>query len=151
MLNQIYDIAAKEVGYVEGANNANKYSAALKRPAESWCADFVVWCSIQAGQDILPHTPSCVEFEKWARNHSYVIAIDQIQKNDLILYDFTHSGMAEHIEIALGWNKNTHLIDTIGGNTSNNLVGSQSNGDCVAIKHRAPSSVRMAIRPPWKH
>jgi peptidoglycan hydrolase-like protein with peptidoglycan-binding domain len=45
MLNE----ARKHIGYHEGAGNSNKFSTAMGRPAEAWCADFVSYVAKQAG------------------------------------------------------------------------------------------------------
>lgn len=148
----ISDVALKEVGYTEGANNANKYSHDLGRAAESWCADFVVWCAKQSGNaTAILNTASCIELENWARKAGLVVPVNLIKKNDIVLFDFSKSGKPEHVEISLGYNANTHLIDTVGGNTSSNNTGSQPNGDGVYTKHRAIQSVRTVIRPKWIH
>lgn len=146
-MNSLSEVAVKEVGYVEGANNANKYSAALHRPAESWCADFVSWCAQQAGQQAnVMNSASVQAFENWALANKLTIPWKQVQKDDILIFDFTGQGKGEHIGIALGYNPNTHLIDTVEGNTSSGQ-GSQANGDGVYLKHRAPSCVRLVIRP----
>lgn len=49
---RVLDIAAGEVGYREGRNNANKYSAAYGVPHSSWCGYFTRWCMEQAGMHI---------------------------------------------------------------------------------------------------
>jgi hypothetical protein len=41
--------ARSHIGYHEGAGNANKFSKAMGRPSEAWCADFVSYVSKQAG------------------------------------------------------------------------------------------------------
>ena len=147
----VSDIALKEVGYKEGANNANKYSAALKKPAESWCADFVVWCAIQAGQgDVIEHSSYCPDFETWAYKNNLVVQKSMIQPNDLLLFDWTNKGIAEHIGISLGYNKTTHQIDTVEGNTGSGTAGNQSNGDGVYKRSRDLSLIRLVIRPKWK-
>jgi len=145
----ISDIALKEVGYTESANNANKYSAELKRPAESWCADFVSWCAIKAGETVL-NSPSVQAWFEWAKAKNYLVPVATSKKNDLLLFSWSGTQL-EHIGINLGWNPNTHLFDTVEGNTSGNNTGSQANGDCVAIKHRPPSCIKYAIRIPWRN
>ena len=140
------DFAKKEVGYVEGVANANKYSKDLGRPAESWCCDFVVWCYKQAG--LLAHvdnTASVIQMHNWAKTNGLLVQTSQVRANDLVTFDWSGTGVPEHIEIAVGWNGATHLIDTVGGNTGNG--GNQSNGDGVYFKHRAPSLVYSVIRP----
>jgi hypothetical protein len=143
----ISDIALKEVGYKEGANNANKYSAALKKPAESWCADFVVWCAEQAGQsDVILHSSYCPDFENWAvKNH---LIVTTPQKDDLVLFNWDGGKVAEHIGIVISYDPKTKTINTVEGNTGDG--GNQSNGDGVYTKHRASSFVVAIIRPKWK-
>ena len=145
----ISDIALKEVGYTEGANNANKYSAALHRPAEAWCADFVSWCAIQAGEIVL-NSAGVIQWYEWAKAKNYVVPVATSKRNDLLIFSWNGTTL-EHIGINLGWNPNTHLFDTVEGNTGSSNTGSQSNGDCVALKHRPASCIKYAIRPKWKN
>lgn len=148
----ISDYALKQVGYKESAGNANKYSHDLGRPAEAWCADFVVWCAKASGNlTAILNSASCIEIEMWARKHGYVVPVNLIKRNDLVIFDFSKKGVAEHIGISLGYNSNTHLIDTVEGNTSDSQTGSQPNGDGVYLKHRPTSCIRTVIRPKWLH
>jgi len=146
----ISDIALTQVGYHEGTNNSNKFSQALKKPAESWCADFVVWCAIQAQQsDVVLHSSYCPDFEAWAKKNGLVVPVESVQKDDLILFDWTHSGQAVHIGIALKpFNKAGRYVLTAEGNTGSGI--NQSNGDGVYIKRRDVSLIRLAIRPKWR-
>ena len=144
----ISDIALKEVGYTEGANNANKYSTELKRPSESWCADFVSWCAIKAGETVL-NSPSVQAWYEWSKAKGYLVPVSTAQRNDILLFSFSGIQL-EHIGINLGYNPQTHLFETVEGNTSTGN-GSQSNGDVVALKHRPPSCIKYAVRPKWKN
>ena len=47
----LVNVALKEVGYTEGANNYNKYGASFGVNNEAWCAFFVSWCLEQIGID----------------------------------------------------------------------------------------------------
>jgi hypothetical protein len=148
----ISDYALKQIGFKEGANNENKFSHELGRPSEAWCADFVVWCAKASGNiEVMLNSASCIEIENWGRKQNLTIPINLIKKNDLVLFDFSKSGKPEHIGISLGYNPNTHLIDTVEGNTSDSSTGSQPNGDGVYLKHRAIQSVRTVLRPKWIH
>ena len=154
-MTSIVDLALKEVGYIEGANNANKYSAYFHRPPESWCADFVNWVLAQSGQlSAILNSPSCIAIEEWAKKQTgLIVDVKTVQATDIVLFDFDHVGHSEHIEIAIGGiDPKTGLFPTVGGNTSNDnkKAGSQSQGDCVAQKHRAPSLVRCVIRPKYR-
>lgn len=44
----IVGVALTQVGYAEGANNANKYGVWYHLDNEPWCAIFVSWCARQA-------------------------------------------------------------------------------------------------------
>ena len=144
----IADVAIKEVGYTEGLNNANKYSKALGRPGESWCADFVSWCSLIAGDPVF-NSAGVIQWYNWAKAHNLLVPLSQVKRNDLLIFSWDGKTL-EHIGIALQWNTKTHLFDTVEGNTGSDNTGSQSNGDVVALKHRPPSVVKYAIRPKWK-
>lgn len=149
----VVDIALKEVGYVEGANNANKYSAYFHRPPESWCADFVNWCLAMSGQlSAILNSPSCIAIEEWAKKQpGLIVNVKDVKATDIVLFDFDHVGHSEHIEIATGSiDPKTGTFPTVGGNTSNDNKKSQDQGDCVATKHRAPSLVRCVIRPNYR-
>ncbi|WP_342379847.1 CHAP domain-containing protein [Myxococcus stipitatus] len=47
---KIVDIAKKQEGYKEGANNSNKFTQAMTgKKGQAWCADFVSWAAKEAG------------------------------------------------------------------------------------------------------
>ena len=149
----LVDIAAKEIGYIEGKNNENKYSKALGRPAESWCADFVVWCMHQSGHagDII-NTPSVIAMCNWAKKAGLVIDPKDARPNDIVAFDFTgKKKMPVHIGIVEKGLNDKNSLTTIEGNTSNGTdpKKSQSNGDCVARKERGLSSVFLVFRPKY--
>ena len=48
-VQKMLDEARSHLGYHEGAGNRNKFSTALGRPAEAWCADFVSYIGKKAG------------------------------------------------------------------------------------------------------
>ena len=145
------DIAKKEVGYKEGANNDTKYGAWYGMNHVPWCMIFVVWCFYQAGlQGKILKTAGCEAFEAWATKNKLTVPVTQIKANDLLLFDFDRAGKAQHIEIAAGpMDAKTHLVPTIGGNTGPDHVGvNQSNGDGVYSKVRATSVIRTVVRIP---
>ena len=147
---KIVEIAKKEVGFKEGLNNDTKYGKWYKLNNQPWCMMFVQWCADQAGEGKkITRTASCQEFEAWAKRNDLIVATNLVQEGDILLFDFDHSGKSEHTGFALGYNKNTHLIDTVEGNTAGNGTGSQKNGDGVYFKHRAISTVRYVVRPKW--
>jgi CHAP domain len=144
----ITDVALKEVGYTEGQGNANKYSKALGRPPEAWCADFVSWCAKEAGDPVF-NSAGVIQWFQWAQKNGLLISPSLAQRNDLLIFSWDYKTL-EHIGICIQWNLKTHLFDTVEGNTASSNTGNQSNGDQVALKHRPPSCVKYAIRPKWK-
>lgn len=151
-MTSVVDTALKEVGYQEGANNANKYSTYLGRPAESWCADFVVWCMHQAGHaGSIINTPSVISMGNWAVKSGLVIDPKDAQAGDIVLFDFTGKKKAPvHVGIVeKGYDPKKNSLRTIEGNTTNAMRGSQSNGDCVAQKERGLSYIYQVFRPKY--
>lgn len=151
MPKTIVQVAAAEVGYVEAANNANKYSKELGRPAESWCADFVIWCMNKAGhKGKILNSPSVVEITNWAKKNALQINPKLAREGDIISFDFTHLGKPQHIGIvAKAYDLKKNSVETIEGNTSNSDASSQSNGDCVARKTRGLPYIYQVFRPKY--
>jgi hypothetical protein len=152
--DQVIAIAKSQVGTKEVPVNKTKYGKWFGLDGQPWCAMFVSWCFDQAGVIKLINQSSkgyagCESFEAWAKGKGLTVPVAQVQAGDILLFDFNHAGKSEHTGLALGYNKNTHLIDTVEGNTVGDNVGSQANGDGVYLKHRAPTTVRLVVRPKW--
>ena len=142
--------AANEVGYKEGANNDNKFAKiAGHANNQPWCATFVRACFIKGKEEkAIPNTAYCPYIEAWAREHNRIVPLKEAKRGDLILFDFTRTGKADHVGI-LDFDYDPtkpNLIRTIEGNTGSQ---SQTNGDGVARKNRATSLVRVIVRPNW--
>ena len=147
-------IAKKEVGYKEGANNDTKYGAWYHLNYQPWCMMFIQWVFAQAGLgSLIMKTAGCQAFETWAIKSKLTVPVNQIQAGDILLFDFTKAGKAEHVELATGsMDAHTHLIPTIGGNTAPNHVGSnQANGDGVYSKVRTITVIRTVVRPKYSN
>ena len=152
MIQQVISKAVSHVGYKEGPNNDNIFAAEVKQPNhQPWCATFICAIFHEAGlDDLIINSASCMAFESWATIHKLIVPVDQVKQGDLLLFDFTKSGKAEHIELAIhDYDPVRHMITTIGGNTSSG-VGNQANGDGVYQRVRAKELIRAAIRPAYK-
>ena len=144
--------AKSQVNYKEGVNNDSKFGAWYGMNHQSWCAMFVSWCFDQAkALPALEKFAYCPALESWAHSKGMIVPIAQAQAGDVLLFDWNHTGVAEHTGIATGpVDPHTRLIPTIEGNTGPDHVGvNQSNGDGVYAKVRNPSLVRAVIRPKW--
>jgi hypothetical protein len=146
----VIDIAKKEIGYKEGANNATKYGQAFGMDHVSWCCIFVWWCFWEAGlQAKIMKTAGVEVLENWAVKNKLTVPVANIQPGDLLLYDFTKSGKSEHIEIATSAVDAKKMVHAIGGNTSDPASGSQANGDGVYAKTRPISLIKTVVRPQY--
>ena len=152
----VIDLAKKEVGFKEGANNQTKYGAWYGLDHNPWCAMFVSYIFSEAKcLPLIAQTKkgfaSCEAFQDWASLHGMVLPVGMVQPGDILLFDFTHTGKAEHTGIAIGYDSHTHLINTVEGNTADSHAGNQANGDGVYLKYRAITTVRAVVRPKWSN
>ena len=145
--------AIKELGYKEGTNNDNKFAAiAGHANHQPWCATFVYAIFKETGESkAIPNTAYCPAIEAWGRANNAVVPIRESKVGDLVLFDFSRSGKAEHVGIQ------SHdfdaarpdVIATVDGNSSSFAGASQANGDGVYKKIRPVSTVRLIVRPKW--
>ena len=149
-LKAVIKAARDEIGYQEKPNNNNKFAkVAGHANYQPWCATFIRACFIKGKEaKAIPDTAYCPHLESWARANHAVIPIKEVRRGDLLLFDFSRSGRAEHIGIVTHDfdPKNPTILRTIEGNTS---AISQDEGDKVARKVRPVSLIRLAIRPKW--
>jgi len=116
---RILSIAQGEVGHTEATNHNDgsvlKYPNYFGRGSEAYCADFVSWVSTQAGKPMnQPYVPTVkndlVQSGRWKGKSNP-------QPGDLVIFDWNHDGVGDHIGIVKSVNPNG-TIDTIEGNTS---------------------------------
>jgi hypothetical protein len=141
------ELAAAEVGYVEGLNNLNKFApVAGHANNQPWCNTFISAIFIQAGiREAIPITASCAATLAWGIKNKRMIQVDKAKKGDLLIFDFTKSGQAQHIGLAIkNFDAKTQTIKTIEGNTGEK---SQANGEGVYVKTRSKDFIKAVIRP----
>lgn len=143
-------LAAAEIGTTEfpAGSNRQKYSAELGRPAEPWCADFVVWIMRKAGITLpseSAYTPAM--FAGFGTDRHYGTA--GIAPGDVVFFDFPDSKRGiQHVGLVTGVNVDGSLI-TIEGNTSSGDSGSQDNGGGVFRRFRPARYVVGYGRPAY--
>lgn len=145
--NYLIELALEEVGYTEGARNDNKYSIIAGHANNlPWCASFVTAMFKKADlPKALLNSASCQAIEKWAREKDLIIPVEQTKRGDVVLMDFSNSGVSQHIGLALNrYNPERKNIHTIEGNTGDK---SQTNGDGVYLKTRGAKFIRCVVRP----
>jgi len=149
----VVSFARKEVGFVEGPNNDNKYGVWYGMNHEPYCAMFVSWCFAQAGlSSIVAAATSkgfsyCPEGLSWFQKKGQVVDKYAGQPGDIVFFSWS-GHTAEHVGIIVAASKDG--ITTVEGNTSaDHKMGSQANGDGVWLRHRPYLNVMAIVRPKY--
>ena len=114
-------VAQTQVGYQEGVNNNNKYSAAFGVNNVEWCAYFVSWCAKEAGiSDSIIHRQGIASpFSGYFNVPNTHSSGDYFPKpGDLFFYGPNSNGDHYHVGIVETVNASTGYITTIEGNTN---------------------------------
>ena len=151
MIQKVLSKAVSHKGYKEGANNDNIFAGiAGHANHQPWCATFVVACFKEGGElAAIPDTASCEFIETWGVKMKRTRTKQVAKRGDLILFDFTKSGKAQHVGIAVhDYDLTNNTIQTIEGNTGD---VNQANGDGVYQKVRQLEHIRAVVRPNWSN
>jgi len=120
---RIVDEARKHLGYHEGAGNSNKFSTAMGRPAEKWCADFVSYVSKQAGAKTV-NSAAAQGIEDQLKQQGRWKGRSNPQPGDAITFNWAGgSGRANHVglvESVFQKNGQTY-VRTIEGNSADQV------------------------------
>ena len=147
-MSSVIDIAQKEIGYKEGANNDNKYGQWYGLNNVSWCAQFVSWVFNEAGLGTKVAAQgkkgfaSCDAGLKWFTKNNKLVTVGEAKAGDIVFFQFDKDPQPDHVGIVL--TNNGRILTTIEGNTGNI---SQSNGDGVYQKVRPYKLVMAVARP----
>lgn len=148
----IINIARQQIGYIEGPNNETVYGQWYGLPNESYCAMFVSWCFAQVGLSALVAAQTekgfayCPAGLTYFQKHGQIVPKGQARPGDLIFYDWSGTGVAEHVGIIEAASMSG--ITTIEANTSpDHATGSQANGIGVFRRHRPWLNVIGIARP----
>lgn len=121
-MTDIIDVAAKEVGYKEGAGNRTKFGEYTGTNGSAWCHSFVSWCAKEAGvgTDVVPKTASTDTGMDWfkKKNRFKLKGNYTPRRNDLVYFKTGRS----HVGI----------VEKVSGNTLHTIEGNSSD----AVKRR---------------
>lgn len=112
----LIDIAAKELGYKEGAGNRTKFGEYTGTNGSAWCHAFVSWCADRAGisTGIVPKTASTSVGMSWfqQKNRFRRKGTYTPRRNDLVYFKTgrSHVGIVEKVT--------GNTLHTIEGNSS---------------------------------
>ena len=125
MKSKVLSVAENEVGY-EGTSTYSKYGEWYGYQG-SWCTTFVLWCFNKAGNSlgvkmygkIVPNGGNCNSMISWYNNrgryHKKSSGYSP-QKGDLVFFDWSGRGSAQHVGIVTGVSGST--VYTVEGNCS---------------------------------
>lgn len=123
--NQAVDlvsVALTQVGYVEGANNANKYAESYGSPNQPWCGFFISWCARQAGipTAVIPDSGLSSAFKNIGTFHARTSGYTP-QMGDIMMYDYDGDGSPEHVSIVEKYTASTSTVTVVDGNWSDKV------------------------------
>jgi peptidoglycan hydrolase-like protein with peptidoglycan-binding domain len=116
---RILQLAASQIGIVEASNHndgaVTRYPGYFGRGPESWCADFASWVLRHVGGSL--NDPYCPSIRNRLIASGNWKGRSNPQPGDLVLFDWNHDGIADHIGFVKSVNANGTLT-TIEGNTT---------------------------------
>lgn len=116
--SRILALAQGEVGTLEATGNndgdVTKYPNSFGRGQESYCADFASWVITNAGGSL--NDPWCPSIKNQLINTGNWKGRSDPQPGDLVLFDWDHDNVADHVGLVKSVNGNGTLT-TIEGNT----------------------------------
>jgi hypothetical protein len=160
VIDQLISVEAGQIGYQSGADPSpgSKYGrwiaaqlnqSWLAGPSASiaWCAIFQSWALAQVGVSV-PGMPgyNCDTILNACHARGLTVAVSAARRGDLVIYDWDHNGSGDHIGL-VEQRQSTTVIQTLEGNTSSGVAGSQSNGGGVWRRTRNLNYVKAVIRP----
>lgn len=133
-----------ELGYTESppGSNCNKFSQALGRPCEAWCADFLVAMARKIGL-ALPSTSASAQYMLdafRAAGRAFTAPV----VGDFAFWQFDSGASADHVSVVESL-PGDGTVSTVDGNSS--VAGSQSNGGEVCERNRSRNLVIAYGRP----
>lgn len=149
-VNQLLDVAKKEIGYKESPPNSNmtKYGKWMGLNGLAWCCSWVMWCCYKADVYLPIKTGSCTSLMNAAKQADMWV-VSNFKPGDIVIFDFSgqqktakHVGIVEEVLPDYG-------VQSIEGNTSSNDSGSQDNGGMVCRKTRRNKYIIGAVRPAY--
>lgn len=139
--------ARKHIGEKERTGNNDIFYSDWWGVHGPWCAMFTSFCCIKAGSKVFTRghnyafVPSIVRDARSGFN-SLTVTWEPVM-SDLVCYDWQKDKIADHVEFFEAWIDRSHgVFSTVGGNTSGDDSGSQSNGGMVCHRKAHPRFIR---------
>jgi hypothetical protein len=160
---RVVEEALRHVGKTESPAGSNRGPHPISTCQEhilgfdgvAWCGCFAGWLA-EVYADVgaigvrVAYCPYIEEDARLARN-GFKGKVDMYQgePGDFAVFDYEHNGIEDHVEVIIR-NLGGGSYQTVGGNTSFDEAGSQSNGGCVALRERHISLFACIARPDYQ-
>jgi len=142
-MNNIVEIAKKEIGVTEKPENSNKtkYGKWFGFDGVAWCGMFVSWVYSAAGF-ALPKIGFSKGFAGCQTAVAYFIKNKKITTEpipgDIVFFDWNSDNRYDHTGIFVKWIIKNKTFESVEGNTS---LTNQSNGGQVMLRERSNKNV----------
>ena len=145
---QFLNMARSQVGFREGADNANKYGLWYGMDHQPYCAIGLTWTAFQVGglDAIGGRWYRVIPFAQWFRDRHRFFGSGQ--RGDIVFFDWTgrqRAGSEQHVGIVESVSGS--YVQTIEFNTTSGVAGSQSDGGGVYKRTRHISMIVGFGRP----
>ncbi len=151
----VINVALEFVGVTDDGNNnvifnTDYYGHEVSGEYYPWCCAFVWDVFRMAGCGPAFYnggkTADCEVVLAWANQDDLIIPTELVQPGDLVLFDWDHNEVPNHIGIAYQINENGSIV-TIEGNTGYGSIENNGNGGAVMIRTR--NDIFKVIRPEY--
>ena len=158
-VSNVIKVAWGELGVTEfplGSNkvlyNTEYYGREVSGPEYKWCLVLLWWLFNRAGEGQAFYggakTASCGTLYRWYEAQGLTVPKNEVKAGDIVILNFKGTSETQHCGLVVDAQNN--WIQTIEGNTSPGMEGSQDNGGCVALKIRTMSQIVGVCRPQYK-
>lgn len=155
----VINVARGELGTTESPPGSNKvlynteyYGREVSGPEYKWCLVLLWWLFNRAGEGQAFYggakTASCGTLYRWYEAQGLTVPKNEVKAGDIVILNFKGTSETQHCGLVVDAQNN--WIQTIEGNTSPGMEGSQDNGGCVALKIRTMSQIVGVARPKYK-
>lgn len=153
----VINVARGELGKTEhppGSNHVtywNEYDERMQ--GQPWCVCFLWWCFQHAGERSAffggAKTASCGTLYRWYKAQGLTVPKHDVKPGDIVILNFKGTAETQHCGIVVDAGFG-NWVQTVEGNTSPGMEGSQDNGGSVALKIRTMAQIVGVCRPQYK-
>lgn len=153
-IEQVLNLCANDVGYLEGKNNNTKFGKWYGLNYNPWCAmaaskmfyDAGIIKSVAARNKPKGYA-SCDEWLKYLARNGQLVPVGQARAGDIVFYQFDDDAAPDHVGIVKSNSPRLRQLKAYEGNTSSGKKGSQANGVGFYLRRRGYGTIMAVARP----